>query len=126
MYGGAMLIHLANSSRQTLMPRLDGFMKWRILPLIGARSTYLALTARTTPNRIGQYWLLAYISMFMASEVMCAGSRNSYTPRPPQPRYSARRWKAQALIVSKTNSVVYPTRTENRAHNQGCSKPSRV
>ena len=91
MYGGEILSQRANSSRQTLMPKLDGFMKWRILPLIGARSTYFALTARITPNMIGQNWLLAYSSMLTASAVMCAGSRNSYTPRGPLPRYSGRR-----------------------------------
>ena len=72
-----MLIQRANSSRQTLMPRLDGFMKWRILPLIGACRTCFALTATITPNMTGQNWLLAYRSMLTASEVMCAGSRNS-------------------------------------------------
>ena len=86
-----MLIQRANTSRQTLMPRLDGFMKWRILPAIGARRTYFELTATITPNMTGQNWLLAYSSMLTASEVMCAGSRNSYRPRSPLPRYSGRR-----------------------------------
>src|SRR4029077_2750973 len=91
MYGGAMLIQRANSNRQTLMPRLDGFMKWRILPAIGARNMYFELTATHTPNMIGQNWLLAYRSILTASAVMCAGSRNSYRPRSPLPRYSGRR-----------------------------------
>jgi hypothetical protein len=73
------------------MPRLEGFMKWRILPLIGARNTYFPATVTITPNMIGQNWLLAYRSMLQASDPMCAGSRNSYRPRIPRPRYSGRR-----------------------------------
>src|ERR1700683_4705136 len=126
MYGGEMLSQRANSSRQTLMPRLDGFMKWRILPLIGARNTYFALTARITPNMIGQNWLLAYSSMLTARAVMCEGSRNSSQPRGLWPGYSGRRSWAQPLIGSKVTSVVYAVMPANRANSQGCWKPSRV
>ena len=41
------------------MPKLDGFMKWRIRPAMGACRKCFWLTAITTPNRTGQNWLLA-------------------------------------------------------------------
>ena len=72
-----MLTQELKTSRTAAMPKLDGFMKWRIRPAIGACRKCFWLTATTTPNSTGQNWLLAYSSMFTARAVMCDGSRNS-------------------------------------------------
>src|SRR5437763_6363511 len=124
-YGGTMFTY-GKATRAAVMPRFDGFMKWRIRPLMGARSTYFPPTPTTVPKAIGRNRSFAYSSMFTASAVMCVGSRKVYRPHMPFPEYPGARLPAHADRVSAVSSTAYPTASANSGQVHGCSNPRTV
>ena len=94
--------------RQDITTPYPAALVWKVLTVIrgsvtGNSHASIPATVTMTPNMIGQNWLLAYRSMLQASDPMWAGSKNSYNPRIPRPRYSGAEasWMVALPVVRK-------------------------